>query len=80
MNNLYRANYKKQDNFCVPNSNNYEIYRSAPSEKEKEKDKNNKLNFKTLKCNTCSSLKEVECFLNNLDKFWHYVKLYKLLR
>lgn len=78
MNNLYRANYKKQDNLHSPDYNNYELCRLDPS--ENKKDKNNKLNLKTLKCNTCSSLKEVECFLNNLDKFWHYVKLYKLLR
>ena len=77
MNNLYRANYKKQDNLHSSDYNNYELCRlDSP---ENKNDKNNKLNFKTLKCNTCSSLKEVECFLNNLDKFWHYVKLYKLL-
>lgn len=78
MNNLYRANYKKQDNLHGSDYNYYELCRLDPT--ENKKDKNNKLNFRTLKCNTCSSLKEVECFLNNLDKFWHYVKLYKLLR
>lgn len=71
MNNLYRSNYNNS-----LNCSNYELNRSAPP----PKDKNDKFCFKTLKCNTCSSLKEVECFLNNLDKFWHYVKLYKLLR
>lgn len=39
-----------------------------------------KICFKTIKCNTISSLNEVECFLNNMNRFWHYVKLYKLLR
>lgn len=74
MNNLYRSNYK--NNIDFPNYKSIDISRLAPH----EKDKNNKFCFKTLKCNTCSSLKEVECFLNNLDKFWQYVKLYKLLR
>ena len=80
MNNLYRSNYKKEYNLSSSNYKNYELWRSTLPEKHNDKCKNNKLNFKTLKCNTCSSLKEVECFLNNLDKFWHYVKLYKLLR
>ena len=39
-----------------------------------------KLCFKTIKCNTISSLNEVEYFLNNMNRFWNYVKLYKLLR
>lgn len=44
------------------------------------RNKHEKLCFKTIKCNTITSLNEVECFLNNMNKFWNYVKLYKLLR
>lgn len=69
MNNLYRSNYKKYNNLSRSN---------LPIDGNKNEHK--KLCFKTIKCNTISSLNEVECFLNNMNKFWNYVKLYKLLR
>ena len=41
---------------------------------------NNKLSFKTLKCNTCQSLNDVEYFLCNFSTFLKYIKLYNLLK
>ena len=40
----------------------------------------NKIDFKKLKNNTCNSLNEVECFLNNFQKFTDYIKLYKIFK
>lgn len=42
--------------------------------------KNKKLNFKQIKINTCNSLNEVECFLNDFHRFCNYIKLYKILK
>lgn len=68
MNNSYRSKHT---------NNNY--YRSTlPSNNTRNEPK--KKCFKTIKCNTITSLNEVECFLNNMNRFWNYVKLYKLLR
>lgn len=39
-----------------------------------------KLNFKTLKKNTCTSLNDVECFLNKFTDSLKYYKLIKLLK
>ena len=39
-----------------------------------------KFNFKSLKKNTCNSLNEVECFLNNFSDFLKYCKIIKLLK
>lgn len=39
-----------------------------------------KFNFKHYKNNTLKSLKDVEYFLNNFNKFVKYIKLYKILR
>lgn len=41
---------------------------------------NNKLSFNSLKCNTCKSLNDVECFLCNFSTFLKYMKLYNLLK
>lgn len=46
----------------------------------KRSSQNNKLSFKTIKCNTCNSLNEVECFLCNFSYFLKYIKLYNLLK
>lgn len=40
----------------------------------------NKINFGQMKNNTIRSLNEVECFLNNFNNFWRYIKLYKILK
>ena len=39
-----------------------------------------KFDFKTLKNNTCSSLNDVECFLNNFCTTLKYIKLINLLK
>lgn len=36
--------------------------------------------FKICKRNTLESLNDVECFLNNLERFTNYIKLYKILK
>lgn len=36
--------------------------------------------FKNFSKNTCCSLNDVECFLNNFTHYYKYVRLYKLLR
>ena len=45
-----------------------------------KKPKKKKIDFKTLKNNTCKSLNEVEYFLNNIQKFTNCIKLYKILK
>lgn len=40
----------------------------------------NHLSFSQIKHNTIHSLNEVECFLNNLNQFWRYLKLYKFFK
>ena len=52
------------------------LYRSNPPIKKEQK----KLNFKTIKNNTISSLNDVECFLNKVQHTIKYIKLYKLLK
>mgnify|MGYP004631380711 CR=1 FL=1 len=49
-----------------------------PSHKPGSKKK--KVDLKKLKKNTCKSLNEVECFLNNFHRFTNYIKLYKILK
>lgn len=39
-----------------------------------------KKSFKSYKKNTMKSLNEVEYFLNNFNKFAHYIKIYKLFK
>ena len=39
-----------------------------------------KLDFKTMKNNTISSLNDVEYFLNNFHKISRYMKLFKLFK
>ena len=39
-----------------------------------------KFNFKSLKKDTCTSLNDVECFLNNFSSFIKYIKLINLLK
>ena len=55
----------------------YPYYRgSEPIPKTAEK----KFDFNSLKKNTCSSLNDVECFLNNFCSTWKYIRLIKLLK
>ena len=60
-------------NYNVLNNN---ISRSVPPPKKDNK----KLNFKTMKNNTICSLNDVECFLNNLQHAFRYIKIYKLFK
>lgn len=39
-----------------------------------------KFDFKSLKKDTCTSLNDVECFLNDFSHTWKYIKLIKLLK
>lgn len=51
-----------------------------PPQKTKKNPPKKKLNFKTLKKNTCTSLNDVECFLNKFTNSLKYYKLIKLLK
>ena len=42
--------------------------------------KKNKFNFKKIKNNIINYLNNVECFLNNFNNFYKYIKLYKILK
>lgn len=50
-----------------------------PTPKKKTPPKK-KFNFKSFKKDTCSSLNDVEHFLNDFSLFFKYIKLYKLLK
>ena len=69
--------------------NNYYMTRTPPPpphpapptpQKSKKNPPKKKLYFKTLKKNTCTSLMDVECFLNNFTDSLKYYKLIKLLK
>ena len=49
--------------------------KKLPVKKEKKK-----FDFKCFKKDTCSSLNDVECFLNNFSTFLKYIKLINLLK
>ena len=65
---------------------NYYINRSTPNPlpppppPNKKCPPKKKFNFKTLRKNTCTSLNEVECFLNNFTNSLKYYRLIKLLK
>lgn len=48
--------------------------------KPKPKPPKKKFDFKSFKKNTCTSLNDVECFLNNFSNTWKYIRLIKLLK
>ena len=61
----------------------YQYYRSGkplPPAPPPPKPPKKKLDFKTLKKDTCTSLNDVECFLNNFSNTWTYIKLINLLK
>lgn len=77
MNNLFFAN-NENENRCLK-----QHCPPPPPPKPKpdsKKPKKKKVDFKTLKKNTCKSLNEVEYFLNNFQKFTNCIKLYKILK
>lgn len=47
---------------------------------EKESPPKKSFNFKSCKKNTIKSLNEIECFLNDLHHFFHYIKIYKIFK
>ena len=51
-----------------------------PILKPPPKKKKIKFDIIKMKKNTVKSLNEVECFLNNFNRFFNYVKLYKILK
>lgn len=51
-----------------------------PKPPPKQKPQKKKLDFKSLKKDTCTSLNDVECFLNNFSSTLKYIKLIKLLK
>lgn len=87
MNNLFRATnttstpIKPQFN-TYPNSdiNNYTENRGAVPAPQNNKKLKKKLDFKTMKTNTISSLNDVEFFLNNLNKISRYMKVFKFFK
>ena len=67
--------------------NNYYMTRTPPHlspppppPKPKKNPPKKKFNFKTFKKDTCTSLNDVECFLNNFTNSLKYYKLIKLLK
>lgn len=81
MNNIFKATNSPSHsiNFNSPTTMDYNIdtqqkrgFDSKPPKK--------KLDFKTMKNNTISSLNDVEYFLNNFSKISHYMKLFKFFR
>lgn len=59
----------------------YEINNFFNKENRGEKTPRKKeFNFKKYKDNTCQSLKDIECFLNDFNRFVKYIKLYKILK
>lgn len=86
MNNLFFANNENENRYleqkcpppppprppCPPPK--------PPPKSGTKKLKKKKVDFKTLKKNTCKSLNEVEYFLNNFQRFTNCIKLYKILK
>ena len=52
----------------------------APKPPQKPKPPKKKFNFKSFKKDTCTSLNDVECFLNNFCNTLKYIKLINLLK
>lgn len=55
-------------------------FRNSPSKINSKKVQKKKLNFKTMRKNTISSLNDVEFFLNNINKISSCVKIFKLFK
>ena len=68
---MNRPIYYKRNN----KTSNRPVCSPAPPKKKKIK-----FDIIKMKKNTINSLNEVECFLNNFNRFFNYVKLYKILK
>lgn len=51
-----------------------------PHRSPKPKPPKKKFDFKSFQKNTCTSLNDVECFLNRFSNTWKYIRLIKLLK
>ena len=76
-NRYYPYHYNRSDKLPAPPLPPPKPCSKPPISKKPPK---KKLDFKTLKKDTCSSLNDVECFLNNFSQTWKYIKLIKLLK
>ena len=63
-------------NMYPTNNSNVENFRSNNKQNSKKK----KFCFKDFKNNACTSLNDVECFLNNFKYYYKYIHLYKFLK
>ena len=54
--------------------------KKPPQKNPQKKPQKKKFDFKSFKKNTCTSLNDVECFLNNFSHTLKYIKLIKLLK
>ena len=59
--------------YLMNNSQNNRGEKKSPPKKKK-------LSLKTYKKNTINSLNEIEYFLNNLNKAFRYIKIYKIFK
>lgn len=59
---------------------NRSIPQSKPSPRPKPKPQKKKFDFKSFHKNTCTSLNDVECFLNNFSNTCKYIRLINLLK
>lgn len=73
MNNLFFANNEDNNNFRFSEQ-------KMPPKPNPPPKKKKPFDLKKIKNNTCNSLNEVECFLNNFHRFTNYIKLYKILK
>ncbi len=83
MNNLFFANNENENRYLeqkCPPSPPPPKPPCPPPKPGPKKPKKKKVDFKTLKKNTCKSLNEVEYFLNNFQRFTNCIKLYKILK
>ena len=68
------------NNYYMTRTPHHPSVPSSPPPKPKKNPPKKKFNFKTLKKNTCTSINDVECFLNNFTNSLKYYKLIKLLK
>ena len=72
----YRYN-RSEEHFPPPPVN---ITPPPPPPAPKPKPPKKKFDFKSFKKDTCNSLNDVECFLNNFSSTLKYIRLIKLLK
>lgn len=59
---------------------NYLMDDSQNNRGEKKSPPKKKFDFKSCKKNTIKSLNEIEFFLNNLNRAFRYIKVYKIFK